>query len=116
MAQRRPSDTLGGYWEFPGGKRRPDETFEACLQRELAEELGIEVSVGALFESVEHRYPEALVRLRFFKCEWVRHEPQAIACAAFAWITPEQLRDYRFPPADAGLLRRLSSEADSWPR
>ncbi len=115
VAQRRPGDTLGGYWEFPGGKRQPGESFEVCLGRELGEELGIEVAVGGLFESVDHRYPEALVHLRFYRCEWIRNEPEAIACAAFAWITREELADYRFPPADAGLLRRLGSEAGIWP-
>jgi len=46
ITQRHAGAHLGGLWEFPGGKREPDEAFEACLQRELREELGIEVVVG----------------------------------------------------------------------
>src|SRR5262245_15313555 len=64
ITQRRPGDHLGGLWEFPGGKREPGETFEVCLQRELKEELGIEVDVGEWLDSVTHAYPEKTVHLR----------------------------------------------------
>jgi mutator protein MutT len=114
IAQRRPGDSLGGFWEFPGGKRHAGERFEDCLRRELLEELGIEVEVGPLYESITHRYPEVLVNLRFFRCRWVRHEPQALGCACFAWVNRETLRRYRFPPADARLLERLVSERGAW--
>jgi mutator protein MutT len=46
ITQRYPNAHLGGLWEFPGGKRECDESFEACLARELREELGIEAAVG----------------------------------------------------------------------
>lgn len=58
LTQRHPAAHLGGLWEFPGGKREPEETFEQCLVRELREELGIEVEVGELVESITHTYPE----------------------------------------------------------
>ncbi|HWQ90128.1 MAG TPA: 8-oxo-dGTP diphosphatase MutT [Clostridia bacterium] len=114
ITQRHPEAHLGGLWEFPGGKREPDETFEACLERELLEELGIEVEVGELLESLTHSYPEKTVHLRFFRCSWRRNEPQALECPAFAWITPEQLGQYTFPAADARLLVRLRSEWEVW--
>ena len=67
LITRRHDDAhLGGLWEFPGGKREPDETFEQCLVREIREELGVEISVGKLFESVTHAYPEKTVNLKFF--------------------------------------------------
>lgn len=107
ITQRYPEAHLGGLWEFPGGKRQSDETFEACLQRELMEELGIEVTVGELVESIEHTYPEKTVLLKFFRCQWLRHEPQPLGCPAFRWITREDLDHYQFPPADARLLKKL---------
>jgi len=107
ITQRRPGDHLGGLWEFPGGKREPAESFEDCLRRELREELGIEAEVGALWEEITHTYPEKTVHLKFFRCEWRRHEPQALGCHAFAWIGPAQLGDYEFPAADARLLEKL---------
>src|SRR5947209_16154187 len=70
ITQRRADAHLGGLWEFPGGKREQDETFEECLRRELREELGVEVIVGELFESVTHAYPEKTVQLKFFRCQW----------------------------------------------
>ena len=68
ITQRHAEAHLGGLWEFPGGKREPDETFEQCLVREIREELGVEISVGELFESVTHAYPEKTVHLKFFVC------------------------------------------------
>lgn len=114
ITQRPPAAHLGGLWEFPGGKREPDETFEACLARELLEELGIEVAVGDLLESLTHDYPEKTVCLRFYRCRWVRHEPRPIGCPAFEWVGPEALADHVFPAADARLLGRLTHDAALW--
>ena len=107
ITQRHVGAHLGGLWEFPGGKREAGETFEECLLRELREELGIEVTVVELIETVEHEYPEKRVQLKFFRCAWQANEPQALGCPAFAWVTREQLASYEFPAADAHLLARL---------
>jgi mutator protein MutT len=112
ITQRPAKAHLGGLWEFPGGKREPDETFEACLARELREELGIVVVVGELVESLTHAYPEKTVHLQFYRCRWSEHEPQTLGCPAFAWVTPNELDDYDFPAADAKLLERLRREWD----
>src|SRR5262249_10585226 len=114
ITQRRAQDHLGGLWEFPGGKRHADETFEQCLARELREELGIDVGVGELLEELTHAYPEKTVHLKFFKCTWQRHEPQALGCADFVWISREQLKDYAFPAADAHLLQMLETRRELW--
>jgi mutator protein MutT len=113
ITQRPPGSHLGGLWEFPGGKREADETFEQCLRRELAEELGIEVQVCELTEELTHHYPERSVRLKFFRCRWLRHEPRALFCHDWAWIGPKQLPEYKFPEADARLLEKLRAE---WPQ
>jgi len=114
ITQRRLTDHLGGLWEFPGGKREGDESFEACLERELGEELGIKVSVGKLVANVIHQYPEKKVHLKFFQCGWSRHEPQAIGCNAFAWVDRERLAAYKFPAADSQLIARLQTSSALW--
>lgn len=111
LAQRKPEAHLGGLWEFPGGKREPGETFEACLVRELREELDIETEVGELIEEVAHDYPDKQVLLRFYRCRLVSGEPRPIGCHAIAWVTRDTLGQYPFPAADARLLSRLTAGA-----
>lgn len=114
IAQRRAGDHLAGLWEFPGGKRHPGEALEDCLRRELREELGIEVDVREQVESLTHRYPDREVHLVFFRCRLARHEPQALGCQAFAWVTRDQLGHYAFPAADQRLLAQLAARLDWW--
>jgi mutator protein MutT len=114
ITQRHADGHLGGLWEFPGGKREPAESFEACLQRELREELGVEVVVGQLFQSLEHAYPERRVRLEFFLCRLARGEPQPLDCAAVKWVTRTELARHEFPAADAKLLERLRARPELW--
>jgi len=114
ITRRHAGAHLGGLWEFPGGKREANETFEGCLARELREELGIEVIVGELVESLTHDYPEKTVALKFFRCRWKQNEPSAIDCLDFKWITPRELPDYEFPAADARLLQMLQRSPDLW--
>ena len=116
ITQRHADAHLGGPWEFPGGKREPNETFEACLARELREELGIEVAVGELVGSLTHAYPEKTVHLRFYRCRWEQHEPQPLGCSAFEWVTAAELKDYAFPAADARLLEKLRNDTALWGR
>ena len=114
ITQRYADTHLGGLWEFPGGKREPNETFEACLTRELREELGIEVAVVKLVESLTHAYPEKTVHLKFYRCRWIEHEPQPLGCSAFKWVTAGDLKDYTFPAADARLLETLRADTGLW--
>ena len=99
---------------IPRGKREPDETFEQCLVREIREELGVEISVGKLFESVTHAYPEKTVRLKFFVCRLERGEPQRLGCEALKWVGKSELEDYEFPAADARLLQKLQNCPELW--
>jgi 8-oxo-dGTP diphosphatase len=107
ITQRHSNAHLGGLWEFPGGKRESGESFEDCLVREIREELGIEISVGELFEEISHDYPEETVHLKFFVCHLESGEPQTLGCAAFRWIRQSELGDFEFPAADARLLEKL---------
>jgi mutator protein MutT len=114
ITQRHADAHLGGLWEFPGGKREPHESFEQCLVRELREELGIDVLVGELVESLTHAYPDKTVHLRFYRCQWLRHEPQTLGCTDFKWVRAGELKNYDFPAADTRLLQTLSSTPQYW--
>lgn len=114
ITQRPAGSHLEGLWEFPGGKREAGETFEQCLLRELEEELGIEVEVGPLVETLVHSYPEKTVCLKFFRCWLKNKEPRPLGCSDFRWVTASQLAQYQFPAADALLLRRLEYDQELW--
>ena len=118
ITERRGADDRGGEWEFPGGTRELGETLEACLARELREELGIEVDIGKELARVEHTYPDIEITLHAFACRHVGGEPRALGCADWRWVEPEELAGYRLSPADRELLSLLEhdlqpeSEAD----
>jgi mutator protein MutT len=105
VCQRHDTDTFGGYWEFPGGKREPGETLHQCLARELMEELAIRAKPIAELTLIEHNYPHARVRLFPFVCELDEGiEPRAIECQAMGWIAPSTVKGFKFPPANDSLL------------
>jgi mutator protein MutT len=80
----------------------------------LREELGIEVEVGEVLESLTHAYPEKTVALKFFRCRWKQNEPRAIDCLDLKWVTAAELRNYEFPAADARLLEMLQNSPELW--
>jgi 8-oxo-dGTP diphosphatase len=116
IAQRPAGSHLAGLWEFPGGKREPNETWEECLRRELREELEVDAAVEGLFEEVEFQYPEKRIRLRFYIAKLVKGEPVAKGCADVRWVDRAGLSAHAFPPADEALLERLRGAADLWER
>lgn len=108
VSRRRSGEHLGGYWEFPGGKRRPGESWTACLRRELMEELGVTAEPAARLASIRYRYPDRVVRLEVFRCRLHAGTPRPLAVQAVRWVTPAQLRRLRFPPADRSLVHQLA--------
>jgi len=112
ITQRKPGTHLGGLWEFPGGKREPDETLEDCLRRELHEELGIAISDLSPYQVVRHRYPERVVELHFFRCALADGVPRNIGCEELRWVRPDELAQFEFPPADRPVIEALKKRAN----
>jgi 8-oxo-dGTP diphosphatase len=109
IAKRPAGKTLAGLWEFPGGKIEPGETPEACLIRELNEELGIQVAQACLapFVFASHTYEEIHLLMPLFLCRRWEGFVQAREHEALAWVMPETMDSYPMPPADAPLAAWL---------
>lgn len=109
ISRRRRGGHLGGFWEFPGGKRHVGESWEACVSRELIEELGIDVRPWKRLPSLSFRYPDRQVYLAVFLCTIERGRPRPLSCEEVRWVPAQRLGRYRFPPADRQLIQRLST-------
>ena len=107
ICQRRHGDTLGGYWEFPGGKREIGESWTACLRRELLEELGVEGGSFRYAGRLRYRYPTASVVFQVYRCA-ISGRPRPLASEMLRWVRADRLTRYRFPPANRRLIVRLS--------
>jgi 8-oxo-dGTP diphosphatase len=111
LTQRKAGTHLAGAWELPGGKVRAGEDPRDALQRELREELGIDVTVGEIVDVTFHRYEQVhkAVLLLFFEAARVASSPEpcAIDVAAFEWADAEGLDPARFPAADVAVLNKV---------
>ena len=105
--QRLESSSMGGMWEFPGGKKKSDEVIETTIERELIEEIGIEVKVGAKLLSFEHSYTHKKLFFTVHICEWISGEPKALASQKLLWVTPKKLFDFPFPAANTKIISEL---------
>ena len=110
ICQRPAHKARGLLWEFVGGKVEPGETMEAALIRECREELAVELTVGALFMQVVHTYPDITVELSLFHASICSGEPQKLEHEDIQWITPAQIPNYDFCPADTEILDRIMKE------
>lgn len=102
---RETGAALAGYWEFPGGKVRADETPADAAVRECQEETGLRVAVDHLHAIVDHQYDHGHLRLHFFACR-PTGSVDSIA-ERFRWVAADKLPTYRFPPANVGLIELL---------
>jgi mutator protein MutT len=107
ITQRRKGSHLAGLWEFPGGKREAAESLEEALRRELAEELSARFAVGQRVETVRWEYPERTIVIHFYRCRLESGTIEPREDQAMAWVAPDRLSDFDFPPADRDLIARL---------
>ena len=107
ICQRPVHKARGLLWEFVGGKVEPGETKEQALIRECKEELDILLSVGDVFMDVIHQYPDITVHLTLFNTTISEGEPQKLEHNDIKWITPSEISNYEFCPADEEILARI---------
>jgi 8-oxo-dGTP diphosphatase len=108
VARRLEGTHLAGCWEFPGGKCEPGEKPEACLAREIREELDATARVGEEIFRTTYRYPDRSVELRFFRCA-LDGEPRPVMRQQIQWVSRTELGTLEFPPADWELIRLLTA-------
>ena len=107
ICQRPAHKARGLLWEFVGGKAEYGETKEQALIRECKEELDILLSVGDVFMDVVHEYPDITVHLTLFNATISEGEPQKLEHNDIRWISPSEIPNYEFCPADEEILARI---------
>ena len=105
--QRRSGTHMAGFWEFPGGKRARGEGRREALDRELAEELGIEVQDASPLLELSHSYPEKRVRLDVWFVARYAGKPEGLEGQPLKWVAVDELLDVGLLPADAPIVRAL---------
>ncbi|MBO4830849.1 MAG: (deoxy)nucleoside triphosphate pyrophosphohydrolase [Oscillospiraceae bacterium] len=111
MICRRPAHKARGLlWEFVGGKVEPGETGRDALVRECREEIGVEIDVRDVYFDVVHEYPDILIHLTLYNAVITEGKPKLLEHSEIRWITPEEIPQYEFCPADADILKKLSAE------
>lgn len=110
ICQRPAYKARGLLWEFVGGKVEQGESKEAALIRECREELAVELTVGTEFVQVVHEYPDITVRLTLFHAAIAEGTPKRIEHHDIRWITPAEIPNYKFCPADVEILERIVKE------
>lgn len=105
--RRLPQGVMGGLWEFPGGKLEPGENIEECIQREIKEELGIEIQVGKHLITIDHTYTHLRVTLTVHHCRLIKGTPQPLECDAICWVNLDELDNFTFPAANSEIIAAL---------
>jgi 8-oxo-dGTP diphosphatase len=107
IAQRGEGQHLEGFWEFPGGKQENGETLEDCLQREILEELSINISVGSHIMTTPHQYDKKSINLHAFHGYYLDGELTLKDHSDIKWVSIGELVDFEFAPADKPIIKHL---------
>ncbi|MEX2479130.1 MAG: A/G-specific adenine glycosylase [Gracilimonas sp.] len=107
----RPEDAmLGGLWEFPGGKQKEGEEIQDTVQRELKEELGVEVKAYKELMSLKHTYSHFSITMHAWFCKLISGTPQPKESQEVRWVQRNKLERYPFPKANKVLTQRLTNK------
>jgi 8-oxo-dGTP diphosphatase len=109
VAQRPAGKAMAGLWEFPGGKLEPGEAPEACLIRELEEELAVVTEPACLapLTFASHAYADFHLLMPLWVCRVWQGLPRGREGQALRWVRPRALRELTMPPADLPLIPHL---------
>ena len=111
LACQRPAHKARGLlWEFVGGKVEAGETKEQALIRECNEELAVQVSVGPVYMELVHEYPDINICLTLFHATIADGHPQKLEHNDIRWITPDEIPNYEFCPADEDILKKIMTD------
>ena len=110
ICQRPAYKTRGLLWEFVGGKLEKDESKEQALVRECKEELDITVKPEGVFMELVHEYPDMTVELTVFNASIESGEITLLEHNDAKWITPDEIAQYDFCPADKDILAAIMRE------
>ena len=113
ICQRPAHKARGLLWEFVGGKVEEGETKQQALIRECREEIAVTLDVGEIFMDVTHEYPDLTVHLTLFNATIAEGEPQMLEHVDIRWITPCEIPEYDFCPADVEILDKLRQSYQS---
>ena len=114
VTERLAGTHLAGHWEFPGGKMENGEDHRRCLEREMREELDVEVEVGDELHTTIFDYPDRTVELHFYCCAIIG-DPKAVLGQRMRWVSRAELKSLRFPPADLELIRVITDRGSDAP-
>lgn len=109
IAKRPPEAMLGGLWEFPGGKQEPGETLPQALERELMEELGIQVSVGEKLVVIKHAFSHFRITLHAFHARHLSGAPKRLGVADWRWVTLQDVATFAFAKTDQAIIAALKN-------
>lgn len=113
VQQRLPNKARPLLWEFPGGKVEPGETDSEALVREGLEELGVELRVESCFGTHEYAYPETTVELVLYHARIKGGTPKPLMAQSLEFLTPEEMLQKEFCPADVPALQKLNARKAS---
>ena len=105
--KRLEGSSMGGMWEFPGGKKELNESIENTIEREIKEELGIEVNIAEKLLSFEHAYNHKKLNFTVYICKWIAGEPKSLTSQEVRWVSPKKLSDFPFPAANIRIIFEL---------